>query len=115
MYAVPKYLGGSGRLWLRLDQTDEDRARNFNRTEYVSVIPESDKDFAALHGLRQDAESINRGITDGMYLGRAHSMGHLSQRMNMLGYALMVNSLTLYLAKRQGCPSRHPPATTLAA
>jgi hypothetical protein len=44
-----------------------------------------------------DAESINRGIDDSLYLRRAHSVGHLSQRINMIGYALMVNSLTLYL------------------
>jgi hypothetical protein len=67
-YVVIESFGGGGILRLRLDQTDEDRARNFNRTEYVSVIPESDKDFAALHGLRQDAESINQGITDGITL-----------------------------------------------
>jgi hypothetical protein len=32
---------------------------------------------------------------DAHYLGRAHSLGHARQHLNLLGYALMVNSLAL--------------------
>jgi hypothetical protein len=30
-----------------------------------------------------------------MYLGRAHSLGHARQHVDVLGWALLVNSLTL--------------------
>jgi len=39
-----------------------------------------------------------------MYLGRAHSVGHLRQQVNLLGYALMVNSLSLLLARSNASP-----------
>ena len=72
-----------------------DRAQGFNRTEYVRAIPPSDPDFKALYGRRADAESINRGLEDSLYLRRAHSVGHARQALNLLGYALMVNSLAV--------------------
>jgi hypothetical protein len=70
-------------------------ARKFNRTENVRPIPRSDPDFHQLYGRRNDAESINRGLVDSMWLGRAHSIGHARQLVNLLGDALMVNSLAL--------------------
>jgi hypothetical protein len=79
-----------------LHATVEDRARRFNRTENVRPIPPSDPDFPGLYSRRNDAESINRGIVDAHYLGRAHSLGHARQHLNLLGYALMVNSLALH-------------------
>ena len=82
---------------VRLHGTDEDSARRFNRTENVRVIPPSDSDFTRLYRRRNDAESINRGVVDSLYLGRAHSVGHARQLVNLLGFALMVNSLALLL------------------
>ena len=81
---------------MRLHATEEDRARGFNRTENVRPIAPSDPDFHMLYARRNDAESINRGIVDAHYLGRAHSLGHARQHLNLLGYSRMVNSLTLH-------------------
>ncbi len=36
-------------------------------------------------------------LRDSLYLSRAHSLGHARQLVNLLGYALMVNSLALFL------------------
>ncbi len=52
-------------------------------------------DFARLYARRGDAESINRALEDTLYLNRAHSEGHPRQTADLLGFALMVNSLTL--------------------
>jgi hypothetical protein len=41
-----------------------------------------------------------------MFLGRAHSLGYARQQVEVLGWALLVNSLTL---------SRHTQALPLAA
>jgi hypothetical protein len=57
-----------------------------------------------------DPNTINRGVVDSLYLGRAHSLGHARQHVNLLGYALMVNSLALLAAGRAA-----PPEERLAA
>ncbi len=94
-YRLPDSHGG-GVVTVRLHGNHEDSARKFNRTENVRVIPPTDADFQRLYARRNDAESINRGIDDSMWLARAHSIGHLRQKVNLIGYALMVNSLALH-------------------
>ncbi|MEX0990233.1 MAG: hypothetical protein WD206_08065 [Actinomycetota bacterium] len=93
-YRLPEHLG-EGQVTVRLHQNDEDRDRRFNRTENVRPIPPSDPDFPRLYGRRNDAESLNRGLEDTLYLGRAHSLGWRRQQVEILGWALMVNALTL--------------------
>jgi hypothetical protein len=93
LYALPT----GGTVMVRLDTTDEDRARKLNRSENVRAIAPNDPDFKRLYARRADAESINRGLEDSMFLGRAHSKGAARQSVNLLGFALMVNSLAVYL------------------
>ena len=93
-YRLPTDLGG-GTVTVRLHGNDEDTKRKLNRPENVRPIPPTDPDFAGLFRQRNDAESINRGLDDTLFLRRAHSVGHRRQWVNLLGYALMVNSLAL--------------------
>lgn len=72
----------------------------------VRPIPPDDPSFRGLFRRRNDAESMNRALEDTMWLRRAHSVGHRRQLLNLLGYALMVNSLAR---------SRHIRSTQLAA
>ena len=88
-YRLPSSHGGKT-VTVRLDTTDDDRVRGFNRTENVRVIASTDPDFQGLFRRRNDIESINRGIDDSLYLGRAR------QWVNLLGYALMVNGLAVH-------------------
>jgi hypothetical protein len=60
-------------------------------TENVRPIPPSDLDFPTLFSRRNDSESLN----DTMFLGRARSLGHARQQVEILGWALLVNALTL--------------------
>jgi hypothetical protein len=92
--ALPDAYGGKT-IMVRLQANEFDAARKFNRTEHVRPIPPDDPDFKRLYGRRSDVESINRGLEDSLYLRRAHSVGHAHQHVNLLGYALMVNSLAL--------------------
>jgi hypothetical protein len=87
-------------ITVRLHGNDTDRARKLNRTENLRPIAADDDDFARLYGRRNDAESINRDLTDTLWLGRAHSLGHRRQHVNLLGYALMVNSLARHRHRR---------------
>jgi hypothetical protein len=72
-----------------------------NRTENVRPIAQSDPEFARLYARRNDAESINRALNDTLYLGRAHSVGRRRQLVEVLGYALTVNSLALHRHRRK--------------
>jgi hypothetical protein len=83
-------------ITVRLHGNDEDQARKLNRTENLRPIPPGDPDFERLFPRRNDAESINRHLDDTMWLGRAHSIGHARQHLNLLGFALTVNSLALH-------------------
>jgi hypothetical protein len=103
-YELPDVFGGGGSVTIRLDQTGADDRRGFNRTENVRVIPHADDDFKPVFRLRKDAESINRGLEDSLYWNRAHSLGHLRQQVDILGYALMVNSLARQLAEHRAPP-----------
>ncbi|MDQ3430906.1 MAG: hypothetical protein M3467_01545 [Actinomycetota bacterium] len=104
-YRLPDSLGG-GTVTVRLHANASDTARKFNRTENVRPIAPDDLGFVRLFRRRNDAESINRALEDTLWLGRAHSLGHRRQLLNLLGYAIMVNSLAL---------ARHSNATPLAA
>ncbi len=100
-YRLPESDGG-GTITVRLHGTPADTARKLNRTENLRPIPPDDPDFKRLYPRRNDAESINRGLDDSLWLGRAHSLGHARQHVDLLGYALMVNGIALHRhAKRR--------------
>ncbi len=109
-HRLPEHLGG-GTITVRLCGNENDRARRFNRTENVQPIPPSDPDFPKLYARRNDAESINRGFDDTLWLRRAHSIGNTRQHLNLLIHALVVNSLALYRHHRR---SSDPPLTVAA-
>lgn len=104
-YALPAHLGG-GTYTVRLHGNDEDARRKFNRTENVRPIPPGDPDFQRLYRRRNDVESINRALDDTLFLRRAHSIGHLRQHLNLITYALCVNSLAVH--RHGGRPSAPP-------
>ncbi len=99
-YELPASLGGS-EISIRLHANKHDTARGLNRTENVRPIPQGDPDFARLYARGNDAESINRALDDTLYLGRAHSVGGRRQLVEVLGYALTVNSLALQRHRRK--------------
>ena len=99
-YELPASLGG-GEITVRLHGNEHDKARGLNRTENVRPIPQGDPDFACLYARRNDAESINRALDDSLYLGRAHSLGRRRQLIEVLGYALTVNSLALHRHRKK--------------
>ncbi len=77
---------------VRRHQNDDDDRRDLNRTENLRPIPEGSEDFERLHVLRPDAESINRGIEDTLYINRASAKGWQRQMVDLLGYARSMRS-----------------------
>ena len=104
-YQLPDHYNNAT-VTVRMHGNAEDEARGFNRTENVRAIAPTDPDFPRLYPRRLDAESINRGIDDSLWLGRAHSLGHARQHLNLLGYALMVNALALHRHRNARAPDR---------
>jgi hypothetical protein len=99
-YVLPESYGGK-HLIVRLHGNDEDTARKFNRTENVRPIPPSDPDFKeSTAGAAIRGPSIRASRTPCISAG-AHSVGHARQHVNLLGYALMVNSLALHEHRRR--------------
>ncbi len=103
IYDVPDELNG-GSVRIRVNNTAEDRTRGFNRSEYVRAIPENDPDFERLGPQREDIESINRALDDTLWLRRAQSVGHRRQRLDLLGFAGMMNALTRFLYGQSKAP-----------
>jgi len=68
------------------------------------IVEATSVDFETLYARRNDSESINRNLEDTLWLGRAHSIGHARQHLNLLGYALMVNGLALHRHARRHRP-----------
>jgi len=91
--------------------SDEDRRRRFNRTEHLRILPPGDPDYETLRGRRSDAESINRGLDDSMYLSRAHSVGKDRQLLDLLDYAACVNALSIH---RHQARAKAPPGRVAA-
>jgi hypothetical protein len=104
-YALPE--GHEGKtVIVRLDTTDDDRARGFNRSENVRPISPTDPDFARLFARRNDIESINRGVDDSLYLGACARVGHTSPKSTRV-YALVGN--TRMLSSDEGSVSQPDP------
>jgi hypothetical protein len=94
-------LPDGGTVTVRLDTTEQDKARKLNRSENVRQIPGNDPDFARVYKRRSDIESINRALDDTLWLGRAHSRGAQRQLVNLVGFAIMTNSLALFLHRNR--------------
>ncbi len=87
VYAVPDDLGG-GRIWLRHLADEDDQDNGMNREENLRVISPLDPDFAAIHGRRQDSESLNDLIEQTLWKKRAHSYGIHRQFWDLLGLGM---------------------------
>ena len=81
-------------ITVRLHNSAEEEAKRLNRAENLRAIPPGDPDFDRLYARRADAESLNRNLEDSLYLKKAHSLGHLRQEADLLGFAQLVNSIT---------------------
>ena len=99
-YRLPDHFGGETIL-VRADTTDDDVNRGVNRSENYRLIPPGDPDYDALYPLRSDIEANNRQLEDTLWIGRAHSVGADAQLLDLLGYALVYNSVAIGLARHR--------------
>ncbi len=101
---VPPHLVGATTRILH-NSTPEERHRNPHRrrTRALSPLPASDPHFRAVHGIRQDPESINSNIKDLLRNRRCRTPGAGNLTFEMLTYQLyvLIKALAAY-CKRTG-------------
>lgn len=88
--AVPAALRGA-RVLLRHNSTAKERAAGHLRTSHLKVIPESDPQFARLHGRRQDTESMHADLKPRLIGKRARSLGLQRQQLDMTAWTIFNN------------------------
>lgn len=110
-YRLPDHLGG-GTLLVRADTTSADDEAKINRSENFRLIPPGDPDYDELYPLRSDIEANNRQLEDTLWINRAHSNGAQAQLLDLLGYALLYNSVAIGLARAR---AQAPPGIAAAA
>ncbi|MFN8232208.1 MAG: hypothetical protein U0V56_01575 [Actinomycetota bacterium] len=98
---LPAEYGGK-EATVRLHENEDDVRRGIPRAENVRAIPEGSADFKRLHVLRNDAESINRGIDDSFFLRRASAKGWRRVMIDLLAYARVVNAVTAARVRASG-------------
>lgn len=103
-YQLPGHLGGD-KIIVRADTTDDDRRRNVNRSENYRLMPPGDPDYDRLYPLRSDIEANNRQLEDTLWINRAHSVGADAQLLDLLGYALLYNSVAI--GRSRAAPAHH--------
>jgi hypothetical protein len=90
----------------RIDTTDVDRSRGYNRAEHLRQHVKTDAGdsvYDRCYGWREDSESLNNTLDRTLYGGRMVAYTALRQLTVMLGFALGRNAIAAYLHRR-----RHP-------
>ncbi|WP_137234697.1 hypothetical protein [Streptomyces sp. BPSDS2] len=93
----------------RLDATEEDRRRGFNRAEHLRQHPPDTDGYTQCYRWRPDAESLNAQLDSTLWNRRMIAYGAPQQTIVMLGFALAQNALTRHLHQRT---SSHTDART---
>jgi hypothetical protein len=105
-YELPPDYRAAKPLRIRLHGNEEDAGRGLNRAEHLRAIPPTDPDYHTHSARRVDAESVNRKLSDTLYWRRAHSVGHVAQDADLLGFGLGMNALSWHRhRKRDGLPA----------
>lgn len=85
-------------LWLSPHATESDHTL----PEHLRLLPPDDPDFKHLYGLRNDSESFNSQFKRTLLVDRAASVGWERQLFDVLGFAVLQNSLT-WATAREHC------------
>ena len=106
VYRLPGHLGGD-QILVSADTTDDDRLRKVNRSENFRLMPSGDPDYDGLYPMRSDIEANNRQLEDTLWIKGAHSVGAPAQLLDLLGYALLYNSVAVGLARQRDAVACH--------
>jgi len=90
----------------RIDTTDADRDRGYNRAEHLRQhvkTNDGDSVYDRCYGWREDSESLNNTLDRTLYGGRMIAYAAVRQLTVMLGFALGRNAIAAFLHRR-----RHP-------
>ena len=99
----PHLVGATTRILHNSTPEERHRSPHRRRTRALSPLPASDPHFRAVHGIRQDPESINSNIKDLLRNRRCRTPGAGNLTFEMLTYQLyvLIKALAAY-CKRTG-------------
>ncbi|MDO3299245.1 hypothetical protein P5V47_11145 [Mycobacteroides abscessus subsp. massiliense] len=84
----------------RIDTTDKDHERGYNRAEHLRQFTKTDAGdgvYDRCYGWREDAESLNNTLDRTLYGGRMTAHSPTRQHAVMIGFALGRNAIAHYL------------------
>lgn len=97
----------------RLDITDADKKRDYNRTQVVRMHPPATDEYKNTYGWRQDVESVNNNLDTTLYRHRMVADTVEKQALVMIGFAIARNAVSAKVFAervRTGVLSGPPPA-----
>ncbi|NUT70388.1 hypothetical protein HNO81_04275 [Pseudarthrobacter sp. C4D7] len=78
----------------RLDITEEDKERDFNRTQVLRMHPPATDEYKNTYGWRQDVESVNNNLDTTLYRHRMVADTVEKQALVMIGFAIARNAVS---------------------
>jgi hypothetical protein len=104
--AIPCDQGATHMHRVRLDQSEEDIKREFNRAEHLRQIPPGTAVFDRLYGYRPDSESLNAVLDTTWLHKRIIAYGAERQTLAILGFAQSQNAISRHVhLERQATPT----------
>ena len=97
--------------WEPLTPTRTDEEHNFNRSDYLRVLPPTDADYARVYGMRADTESLNAQFERAYYNRRLPAWGLPNQTVIVLMTALAQNAWARHGWQRAIDRQQSPPQT----
>lgn len=88
----------------RIDTTDRDRKRGYNRAEHLRQhikTDDGDSVYDRCYGWREDSESLNNILDRTLYGGHMIGYSAVRQLTVMVGFALGRNGIAAYLHRRR--------------
>jgi hypothetical protein len=89
---------------IRLDITDDDRKRGYNRTEHLRQHTKTDEGISLYdrcYGWREDSESLNNTLDRTLDGGRMTAISASRQHRVMIGFSLGRNAIASFTHQRQ--------------
>ena len=95
--------------WEPLTPTQTDEAHNFNRSDYLRVLPPTHPDYNRVYGMRADTESLNAQFERAFYNRRLPAWGLHNQTVIVLMAALAQNAWARHTWQRAIDRQQAPP------
>ena len=89
---------------VRITRNGDDSATGFNRAEHIRMHPPGSTVYVETYGWRNDTESTHSQLDTWLYRERMVAYTVERQTLVMLGFAVTINAIASWCAKRRARP-----------